>query len=79
MEFLFVFSEGSDLHFVLTVDTAFTFNLEFEFMNGFLEFHLILEEFLYFFETVTDHNFKLLFLDAQYLSLSGMLFGSAMF
>ena len=46
-------------------------------MNGFLKFHLILQEFLYLFETVTDNNFKLLFLDVQYLSLSGMLFGPA--
>ncbi len=69
MELLLVFSEVSYLHFVLIVDTAFALNLEFELVNGFFEFHLILKELLYFFEAVTDDDFKLFFLDVQYLGL----------
>lgn len=79
MHFLLVFSKVSDLHLVFTVDSTFALDLEFEFVDVFFEFHLILEKFLDFSETVADDDFELFFLDGEYFCISGMLFGSALF
>lgn len=78
VEFLFVFSEASDLHLILVVDAALSLNLQLEFMNSFLELHLILQKLFYFFQTVAYHNLKLFLLYRQYLCLSCMLLCSAL-
>jgi hypothetical protein len=46
-------------------------------MNGLFELHLILQELFNLSETVTNDDFKLFFLNGQYLSLSGMFFDPA--
>lgn len=71
--------EVSNLHFVFAADAAFAFDLEFEFVDGFFELHLILEQLLYFFETVANYDLELFLFDGEDFSISGDFFASALF